>query len=119
MDGIAGVYSISEQLVLQSLKGGGGPITDAVWAGSRAVVATQSGRIKVFHGQEELTTFSSHVGKATGIALHPSGDILASVGDDKSYVLYDLEAMTPITQVYTDSGMRRAPPYLQDFLSVS
>jgi pre-mRNA-processing factor 19 len=79
------------------------------------VVATQSGRIKVFQGQEELATFNSHFGRAAGIALHPSGDILASVGDDKSYVLYDLDAMTTITQVYTDSGMPKTSPYLSDF----
>lgn len=106
VDGIAGLYSISQQRVLQALKGGGGPITDAIWAGSRAVIATESGRVKVFEGQNELATFSSHTGKTTGVALHPSGDILASVGDDKSYVLYDLDAMTTMTQVYSDSGMR-------------
>jgi pre-mRNA-processing factor 19 len=105
VDGIAGVYSISQQRIVQVLKGGGGPITDAVWVGSRAVVSSQSGRIKVFEGQEELSTFSSHAGSTTGIALHPSGDILASVGDDKSYVLYDLVSMSTITQVYTNSGM--------------
>jgi pre-mRNA-processing factor 19 len=97
---------VAQKRVLQALKGGGGPITDAVWAGSRAVVATESGRIKVFEGPKELVTFSSHAGRATGIALHPSGDILASVGDDKSYILYDLDPMTTVTQVYTDSGMR-------------
>ena len=105
VDGIAGVYSISQQRIIQVLKGGGGPITDAVWAGSRAVVSSQSGRIKVFEGQEELSAFSSHAGSTTAIALHPSGDILASVGDDKSYVLYDLSSMSTITQVYTNSGM--------------
>jgi len=104
VDGIAGVYSISEQRVLQALKGGGGSITDAIWAGSRAVVATESGRIKVFQGQEELATFSSHAGRITSIALHPSGDILASVGVDKSYVMYDLDSLTTLTQIYTDSG---------------
>lgn len=112
VDGIAGVYSISQQRVVRALKGGGGPITDAIWAGSRAVVATESGRVKIFEAQNQLATFSSHAGKTTGIALHPSGDILASVGNDKSYVLYDLDAMTTMTQVYTDSGMHGSCSYL-------
>jgi pre-mRNA-processing factor 19 len=112
VDGIAGVYSISQQRVVQALKGGGGPITEAIWAGSRAVVATESGRVKIFEAQNQLATFSSHAGKTTGIALHPSGDILASVGNDKSYVLYDLDAMTTMTQVYTDSGMHGSCSYL-------
>ena len=109
LDDIAGVYSLTHQRVVQALKGGGGPITDAKWAGSRAVVATQSGRIKIFEGPDEVASFTSHAGGTMEIALHPSGDILASVGDDKSYVLYDLESLSTITQVYTDSGM---PPNL-------
>ena len=114
VDGTAGVYSISQQRVVQALKGGGGPITNAKWAGSRAVVATQSGLIKIFEGTDEITNFTSHAGSTTGIDLHPSGDILASVGDDKSYVLYDLESLSTITQVYTDSGMLRASSDLQE-----
>lgn len=99
--------------MLQALKGTGGPVTAAVWAGSRAIIATVSGRIKIFHGQEELATFLPHVGRTTGLALHPSGDIMASVGDDKSYVLYDLDTMATITQVYTDSGMRGTCSHLR------
>ncbi len=104
VDGIAGVYSIPDQRVLQALKGGGGSITSAVWAGSRAVVSTSTGKVKIFEGQSELATFSAHGGEITGIALHPSGAILASVGVDKSYVLYDVESMVTITQVHTESG---------------
>ena len=103
-DGVAGAYSISQNRVLQVLKGGGGAITDALWVGSKAVVSTAAGRVKIFEGQSELKTFRNHAGNVTGIALHPSGSILASVGADKSYVLYDLEALTPITQIYTDSS---------------
>ena len=103
-DGVAGVYSISGQKVLSALKGGGGAITDGLWAGSRAVVSTASGKVKVFEAQQEVASFSVHAGEASGLALHPSGDILASVGVDKSYVLYDLEANTVLTQVYSDSG---------------
>ena len=104
VDGIAGVYSIPDQRVLQALKGGGGSITGAVWAGSRAIISTSSGKVKMFEGQAELLTFSAHGGEVADIALHPSGDILASVGVDKSYVLYDLESMTTITQFHSDSG---------------
>ena len=106
VDGIAGVYSLSEERLLQPLKGGGGAITDAVWARSRAVVATSAGRVKVFEGPQELATFGTHAGEVTSIALHPSGDILASAGVDKSYVLYDLESMTSITQIYSTTGMK-------------
>jgi len=104
-DGVAGVYSIPENKVQQSFKAASA-ITDAVWYGSSPVVSTSSGAVKVFGDGE--TTFTSHAGSANGLALHPSGDILASVGVDKSFVFYDLPGGKAVTQVYTDSGT--APP---------
>ncbi|CAL3966583.1 unnamed protein product [Diplocarpon coronariae] len=101
-EGIAGVYSTSEKRVQQSFKAGGA-VTDAVWYGSQPVVSTSSGAVKVF-GENELT-FTSHAGTANGLALHPCGDILASVGIDKSFVFYDLPAGKAVAQVYTDSGL--------------
>ncbi|KAL2075670.1 hypothetical protein VTL71DRAFT_613 [Oculimacula yallundae] len=101
-DGLAGVYSIAEEKVQQSFKAGSA-VTDAVWYGNQPIVATAAGAVKVF-GQTE-TTFTSHAGSANGLALHPSGDILASVGVDKSFVFYDLVAGKAVTQIYTDSGL--------------
>jgi len=104
-DGIAGVYSISENRVVHVLKGGGGSITGGFWAGSKAVISTSAGILKVFEGQEETTSFAAHAGEVTAVALHPSGEIVASVGVDKSYVLYDLTTWDIATQVYSSSGM--------------
>lgn len=101
-DGIASVYSISGNKVQQTFEAGAA-ITDAVWYGSQPVVSTSSGTVKVFGDGE--ATFTSHAGSANGLALHPGGGILASVGVDKSFVLYDLEAGKAVTQIYTDSGM--------------
>jgi pre-mRNA-processing factor 19 len=101
-EGIAGVYSVSEKKVQQSFKAGA-VVTDAVWYGSQPVISTSAGVVKVF-GDNEVT-FTSHAGSANAIALHPCGDILASVGVDKSFVFYDLVGGRAVTQVYTDSGM--------------
>ena len=100
-DGVAGIFSISESKLQKSFKAGSA-ITDAVWYGTEAVVSTSSGAVKVFGNSE--TSFTSHAGSANGLAMHPSGDILASVGVDKSFVFYDLVAGKAVTQVYTDSG---------------
>lgn len=100
-EGVTGIYSIPENKVQQSFKTGSA-VTDAVWYGSQPVVSTSSGAVKVF-GESEVT-FTSHAGSADGLALHPSGDILASVGVDKSFVFYDLPSSKAVTQVYTDSG---------------
>jgi len=101
-DGTAGIYSISTAKVLQSFKAGG-TVTDAAWYESQPIVSTSSGSVKIL-GSDEFT-FTSHAGFANALAMHPCGDILASVGVDKSFVFYDLIGRKAVTQVYTDSGM--------------
>ena len=104
VDGVAGVYSIMENRLVRSLKAGGGAIKDGVWWGDRAVVATASGAVKIFEDGAETARFTTHAGSADALAMHPSGELLASVGADKSYVFYDLAGLKPLTQVFTDSG---------------
>lgn len=103
-DGIAGMYSLPDNNVLTVLKVGGGAITDAVWYGDKPIISTSSGAIKVFDEGQEVVAFTSHAGAANALAMHPSGDILASVGADKSFVFYDLIGSKPAAQVYTDCG---------------
>jgi len=105
VDGVAGVYSLSQQRVVRTLKTGGGSVTDAVWAGSKAVVASSSGIVKVFENEAEIVSFSSHAGGVTALAVHPTGNVIVSVGVDKSYVLYDLTTSSAVTQVFSDSGL--------------
>lgn len=104
-DGSALVYSISEKEAVHTLKFGKGHITDAVWWGARPIISTSTGAVKIFEKEKEIGSFAVHAGSATGLALHPTGDLLASVGSDKSYVVYDLESMSHVTRVFTDSGM--------------
>ena len=101
-DGVAGIFSISENKLQNSFKAGSA-VTDAAWYGADAVISTASGAVKVFGNSE--TTFSSHAGSVNGLAMHPCGEILASVGVDKSFVFYDLVGGKAISQVYTDSGV--------------
>lgn len=105
-NGVAGVFSISQKKVVQTLKTGNAAITDAIWAGNSAVISTSTGTIKIFDNGTETANFSSHAGEVTALAIHPSGAILAAVGIDKSFVFYDLEASTIATQVFTTSGKR-------------
>ena len=105
-DGIAGVFSISQNKLVQELPIGS-PVTDTLWAGSKAIVGTSSGIVKAFENGVEVSSFSGHAGAVTALALHPSGDILASVGVDKSYIFYDLTSFVQVLQISTDSGMTR------------
>ncbi|QDS77384.1 hypothetical protein FKW77_005948 [Venturia effusa] len=104
-DGSAIVYSISEKEAVHTLDFGKGHITDAVWWGARPILATSTGAVKIFEKEKEIGSFHVHAGSATGLSLHPTGGLLASVGSDKSYVVYDLESMAHITRVFTDSEL--------------
>lgn len=101
-DGVAGIYSLSEQKLVHTLKCGA-PVTATLWWDSRAVVATSSGAVKVFENGEEIAELGSHAGAATLLALHPSKAILASAGVDKSFILYDLDNLKIASQIYTES----------------
>lgn len=108
-EGIAGIYSIPENRVLRVLRGGGGSITGGAWAGSKAIVSTSAGRVEIFEEADVLASFSTHAGEVADLAVHPSGDIAASVGVDKSFVLYDMTASAVVTQVYSNSGGSSMP----------
>lgn len=103
-DGVAGVFSISQKQVVQSLKAGGS-VTAGAWYSDKPVVATSTGAVKVFENGAEVAQIGSHAGAATSLSLHPCGDILASTGVDKSYVLYDLASNKQLTQVFTDAEL--------------
>ena len=101
-DGTTGVFSLSQNKLVQELSVGSS-VTDALWAGSKAIVSTSSGMVKIFENGVELSSISGHAGAVTALAMHPSGDILASVGVDKSYIFYDLTSSVQVLQISTDS----------------
>ncbi|GAB7347135.1 hypothetical protein MBLNU459_g3259t1 [Dothideomycetes sp. NU459] len=103
-DGVAGVYSVSQGQVVQTLKCGGS-VVDGLWFGSKPVIALSTGSVKVFDNGKEIASFDQHAGAVSAVALHPCGDVLASVGVDKSYILYDLQSLQAITQTSTDSAL--------------
>ncbi|KAL4901656.1 hypothetical protein BDW74DRAFT_71942 [Aspergillus multicolor] len=103
-EGAVGVFSLSQKQVIHTLQTNG-PVTDAIWAGEKAVVASSTGSVKVFESGNEISSFNSHAGAATGLALHATGDIVASVGEDKSYVLYDLASNAVIMQNFSNASL--------------
>jgi pre-mRNA-processing factor 19 len=103
-DGVAGVYSVSQQEVVQTLKAGSA-VTATAWWGERAVVATAAGHIKIFEDGKEIAQMGSHAGPVTSISLHPSGAMLASGGVDKRFAFYDLSTFKTVSQVYTEADV--------------
>jgi pre-mRNA-processing factor 19 len=103
-DGAIGVYDLENSAFTTRSNLGAGAILDGAWANDKIVVATSSGSVVVAVEGSAQAKFHQHAGAATAIAVHPCGDVVASVGVDKSYVLYDLQASAVLTQIYADSG---------------
>jgi len=98
MDGVAVLYSLAQKQILHTLKCGDGSITAALFWEQKPVLATSTGAIKIFENGDIVGEMLVHAGTATDISLHPSGDILASVGEDKSIVFYDLTTMDKLPE---------------------
>jgi len=106
-DGDIGVYDLQAGAFTTRSNIGAGAVASGAWANDRPVIATSSGAVVVTQGGSAEMKFTQHAGAATAVAVHPCGDILASVGVDRSYVLYDLHSSRVLTQTYTDSGTLR------------
>jgi pre-mRNA-processing factor 19 len=103
-DGVAGVYSLSQQKVVQALKAGSA-VTATAWWGDRAIVGTAAGHVKIFEGGNEIAQVGAHAGPVTSISLHPSGAVLASGSADKRFAFYDLSTFKTVSQVYTEADV--------------
>ena len=103
-DGDIGVYDLKQGAFTTRSNVGAGAVTCGAWANDKPVIATSSGAVVVTQGGSVQANFHQHAGAATDVAVHPGGDILASVGIDKSYVLYDLQQSKVLTQIFGDAG---------------
>ncbi|KAH8902966.1 Prp19-domain-containing protein [Coniochaeta sp. PMI_546] len=84
----------------------GSPITETVYAEPNIVFGTSKGEVKIYTtAGVELASFSEHAGAVTGLALHPGGVILLSVGADKSFAYYDVKAFRTVFRKYTASSL--------------
>ena len=101
--GAAGIYSLSQQSQIKTFDLGKGAVVDAIWWDEKAIVGLTTGVIKVFEGTEGRD-LGSHSGSVAALSLHPSNSILASVGQDKAYMLYDLHSMKIVSRTYVESG---------------
>lgn len=107
-DGGAQAYSMESEAPVHVFKGDGGAVTDVLWLGTRAVVASSTGTVRVYDDGNETAKFGQHAGSAAAITMHPSGELLGSVGVDKSIILYDLLGSKVAAQIFTDSGKCQA-----------
>ena len=117
-DGQVSIWSTSEGKVVESFAVRAS-VADVLWAGDVAVVATTAGTVEGYEAGTKTFSFSSHTGQVTAIALHPCGDLLASVGKDKNIFFYDLASGAQALQIPTDSRKYTLPEYSKRWLMQS
>ena len=103
-DGAAGIYSLSQKRRVKTFEVSKGSVVDAIWWDGQAICGLSTGAIKIFKDDGTSTDLGTHSGSVAALSLHPCGDILSSVGQDKGYMLYDLQLMKLVNRVYIESG---------------
>ncbi|EME47540.1 hypothetical protein DOTSEDRAFT_69479 [Dothistroma septosporum NZE10] len=101
-DGAMAIYDLQAGAFTTRSNLGAGAILAGGWCNDKPTVATSSGVVAIAEEGAIKAKFHQHAGAATAVAGHPSGEILVSVGVDKSYVLYDVHASKVATQVHGD-----------------
>ncbi|KAL1888130.1 hypothetical protein Sste5346_009740 [Sporothrix stenoceras] len=105
LDGTVAIFAVAAQKLERTFEVGE-PVTTALWtAGTRIVFGTTKGAVKIYEAGAEVATLKSHAGAVTGLAVHPSGRILASVGADKTIALYDLDNGTRVSRAHSTSSL--------------
>ncbi|CAM1509789.1 Fc.00g001240.m01.CDS01 [Cosmosporella sp. VM-42] len=104
LKGEGAIYSVETDKVERQLAVNE-PVTDTLWTFSKVIFATSQGNVKVFQSDEEVASLSEHSGPATALSIHPGGQVLASVGTDKSIVFYDLGLLKRVSRAYTDAAL--------------
>ena len=117
-DGTMGIFDLQQGAFTTRSNLGAGAVLGGVWCNDKQAVSTASGVVAVAQEGAVQAKFQQHAGAATALACHPSGDVLVSVGFDKSYIVYDLSAMKVATQVFTDVG-REKPQSCLDMASAN
>lgn len=102
LNGEAAVYSIEADNIERQVAVNE-PVTDTIWTDSKLIFATSQGTVKVFENGSEVASASEHSGPATALSIHPSGEIVGSVGTDKSIVFYEVESLKRVSRAYADS----------------
>ncbi|CAK7274956.1 hypothetical protein SEPCBS119000_006439 [Sporothrix epigloea] len=105
LDGSVGIYAVSANILERTLAIGE-PITAALWSGDACIVlGTARGSLKIYKAGLEVASLSSHAGAITGLAVHPSGRILASVSADKTIAFYDLIKATRVSRAHSSASL--------------
>jgi pre-mRNA-processing factor 19 len=114
-EGQAVIWSIARGEVYQKIEGvQGATITDGAFAKDKIVMGTSVGDVKVYDTANTTQTVhefaangEAHTAnsKVAALAVHPSGEIVASVGIDGSIIFYDIASLKQVAKVNSRNGM--------------
>ncbi|KAJ6779988.1 hypothetical protein PWT90_06872 [Aphanocladium album] len=104
LQGQAAIYAVAADSLEREIPVGE-PATSTLWTGSKLIFGTSNGGLKVFEGGNQVAAASEHSGPTTGLSVHPSGDIIASVGADKSLILYELASLKRVSRTFVDASL--------------
>lgn len=102
LTGESAVYSVDADQLERQIPVGEA-VTASLWTSSKLIFATSQGTVKVYEAGSEAAAASEHAGAATALSVHPGGQLLASVGSDKSIVFYELDTLKRVSRAYADS----------------
>ena len=107
-DGSACIYSFPKQETVRMFDVGDSAINDLIslesGSGLRCAAASADGSVRIFENDTNIDEYSAHFGNVSALSAHPAGELIASVGEDKSFVMYSIIQKKVLSQVYTDSG---------------
>lgn len=69
------------------------------------IACTTEGTMTYFNTVEKIGTFKEHAGPITGVAIHPSGKIVATVGADTSMTFVDITGDLRSVRSLTDAAL--------------
>ncbi|EGX93877.1 cell cycle control protein [Cordyceps militaris CM01] len=104
LQGQAAIYAVAADSLEREISVGE-PATTTLWTGSKLIFGTSNGGLKVFEAGNQVAAASEHAGPTTGLSIHPSGDIVASVGTDKGLILYELDSLKRVSRTYVDASL--------------
>nr|POF14336.1 pre-mrna-processing factor 19 [Quercus suber] len=103
-DGTLGIFDLKQATFTTRSNLGAGALLAGTWANDKAVVATSTGSVVVSQEGAVQSKFQQHAGAATAVAAHPCGDLVASVGEDKSYIIRTDKTLVLTTVAFHPDG---------------
>lgn len=99
------VYSLDSHTEERRISQEDDIIERAIWVADRIALGTTSGSVKIIEEDgKEAMSFKAHAGRVEAMVVHPSGELLVSVGSDNSFVVYDLQQGKIAIRKRVDAG---------------